>query len=82
MVIHKILYLIYKQWLLLLILLLKGVEAICCYTSPKNVELFEKLNVLKSTETSARQSVMLTQYVGVVEIEVYNNNNNNNNNNN
>ena len=47
-----------------------GVEAICRYTAPKNIALFEELKVLTSEECHARQSVHLNHYVGTVEIEV------------
>lgn len=46
-----------------------GVDAICRYTAPKNVKLFGDLNVLTAEECAARQSVMLNQYIGTVEIE-------------
>ncbi len=41
-----------------------GVEAITCYTKPKNVALFEELGVLSSEECTARQTILLNQYVG------------------
>lgn len=47
-----------------------GVDAICKYTEPKNVALFEEMKVLSKEECEARQSVMLNHYVGSVEIEV------------
>ena len=46
-----------------------GVDAICRYTEPKNVKLFESMKVLTAEECGARQSVMLNHYVGTVEIE-------------
>ena len=46
-----------------------GVEAICRYTNPKNTALFEEMKVLTKEECGARQTVMLNQYVGTVEIE-------------
>jgi len=47
-----------------------GVEAMCRYTAPKNIALFEELKVLTSEECHARQAVHLNHYVGTVEIEV------------
>eukprot|EP01038_Epipyxis_sp_PR26KG_P006842 gene6842-9366_t len=47
-----------------------GVDAICRFTEPKNVELFQKMNVLTAEECASRQSVMLNHYIGTVEIEV------------
>lgn len=46
-----------------------GVDAICRYTVDKNVKLFEEMKVLTAEECAARQTVMLTHYVGTVEIE-------------
>lgn len=46
-----------------------GVDAICRITEPKNVKLFGDLKVLTAEECGARQSVMLNQYSGVVEVE-------------
>lgn len=46
------------------------VDAITKITEPKNVELFEELNVLSSEECEARQKVLLNHYIGVVEVEV------------
>lgn len=47
-----------------------GVDAICRYTVPKNVELFSSLNILTPEECQARQDVGLEAYVGYVEIEL------------
>lgn len=47
-----------------------GVDAICRITEPKNVALFEELKILSAAECQARQTVMLNQYIGTVEIEV------------
>jgi glutamine synthetase len=47
-----------------------GVDAICRYTNPKNVALFEEMKVFSAAECSARQTVMLSHYLGTVEIEV------------
>jgi glutamine synthetase len=47
-----------------------GVDAMCRYTEPKNVALFEEMKVLSAEECAARQSVLLSHYVGSVEIEV------------
>ena len=38
-----------------------GVDAICRFTEPKNVSLFEEMKVLTAEECAARQSVMLNQ---------------------
>jgi glutamine synthetase len=46
-----------------------GVDAICRFTAPKNVKLFESLKVLTAEECAARQNVLLTHYIGTVEIE-------------
>jgi glutamine synthetase len=46
-----------------------GVDAICRFTDPKNLKLFSELGVLSATECAARQTVMLNQYIGVVEVE-------------
>merc|ERR1712232_725858 len=46
-----------------------GVEAICRFTDPKNVELFSSMGVLSADECGSRQSVLLEHYVGLVEIE-------------
>lgn len=46
-----------------------GVDAICRYSDPKNVELFSKLGVLSADECESRQSIMLDHYCGTVEIE-------------
>jgi len=47
-----------------------GVEAICRLTEPKNVKLFSDMKVLTAEECGARQTIMLNQYVGYVEMEV------------
>jgi glutamine synthetase type III len=47
-----------------------NVEAIAKYTDEKNIALFERMGVFSDEECRARQSVMYTHYVGVVEIEV------------
>eukprot|EP01041_Mallomonas_annulata_P007147 gene7147-14548_t len=47
-----------------------GVDAMTRYTSPKNIALFSEHKVMTPEECHARQSVMLTHYVGSVEIEV------------
>jgi glutamine synthetase len=46
-----------------------GVEAMCRFTHPKNVALFEDLKVLTPQECAARQQVLLTHYSGTVEVE-------------
>jgi glutamine synthetase len=46
-----------------------GVEAITCYSKPKNMALFEELGVLTAEECKARQTVLLNHYIGTVEIE-------------
>jgi glutamine synthetase len=46
-----------------------GVDAICRYTEPKNVKLFQAMNVLQPEECEARQTIMLDHYIGTVEIE-------------
>jgi glutamine synthetase len=46
-----------------------GVEAIKCMTSPKNVALFEKMNVLSGDECVARQDILHGHYTGTVEME-------------
>jgi len=45
-------------------------EAIQDLIKPKNIELFEKLNVMSKEETLARADAMHAQYYGMVEIEV------------
>ncbi len=45
------------------------VDAMQRYTAPKNVSLFEELNILTGRECVARQSVLLDNYVKIVEIE-------------
>jgi len=47
-----------------------AVDAICRYTDPKNVKLFESMNVLTAAECAARQTINLDHYVGSVEMEV------------
>jgi glutamine synthetase len=47
-----------------------GVDAICRFTDPKNVELFKSIGVLEAEECAARQTILLDHYVGTVEIEV------------
>jgi glutamine synthetase len=47
-----------------------GVEAICRFTEPKNIKLFEEMKIFTAEECTARQSVLLTHYVGQVEIEI------------
>jgi len=47
-----------------------GLDAIQRFTAPKNVALFESLNVFTAEECVARQSILLNHYIGVVEIEV------------
>jgi len=46
-----------------------GVEAICRFTDPKNIDLFSSMGVLSPEECASRQSVLLDHYVGTVEIE-------------
>ena len=46
-----------------------GVDAICRYTVPKNIALFESMKVLTSEECHARQNVMLNHYIGTIEME-------------
>jgi glutamine synthetase len=47
-----------------------NVDAICRFTEPKNIKLFEEMKVFTAEECRARQSVFLTHYLGQVEIEV------------
>jgi len=47
-----------------------SVDAMCRYTVPKNIALFESLGILTAEECTARQSVMLNHYIGSVEMEV------------
>jgi len=47
-----------------------SIDAICRYTDPKNIKLFESLNVLTAAECAARQTINLDHYVGSVEMEV------------
>merc|ERR1711968_107693 len=46
-----------------------GVEAIARYTDPKNIAIFEDMNVLTKVECKARRTILLDQYVGTVEME-------------
>merc|ERR1719409_1081885 len=46
-----------------------GVEAMSKLTDAKNLELFEKMNVMTKKESTARAEVMFGQYAGIVEIE-------------
>ncbi len=46
-----------------------GVEAIHTLTSPKNIELFEKTNVMNKEECEAREVVLHDHYAGTVEME-------------
>jgi len=46
-----------------------GVDAIATLSSEKNVALFEKMNVFKSEELTARQDVLHDHYTGTVEME-------------
>jgi len=46
-----------------------GVEALQRFTAPKNVALFESLGVFNAAECEARQTVLLSHYVGTVECE-------------
>lgn len=46
-----------------------GVDAIATLSSEKNVALFEKMNVFKAEELTARQDVLHDHYTGTVEME-------------
>ena len=46
-----------------------GVEAIARYTDPKNIAIFEDMNVLTKVECEARRTILLDHYVGTVEME-------------
>ena len=46
-----------------------GVEAIRTLTSEKNVDLFEKMNVMSKEECEAREIVLHDHYAGTVEME-------------
>ena len=46
-----------------------GVDAMQRFTVDKNVKLFEEMKVLTATECGARQTVMLSHYLGTVEME-------------
>jgi glutamine synthetase len=45
------------------------VEAIKCFTSPKNMNLFKEMNVLSNEECESRQQIMLNHYIGTIEME-------------
>jgi len=47
-----------------------NVEATETLRTPKNVALFEKLNVMSAEESAARADAMHDQYAGIVEIEL------------
>mmetsp|Transcript_35043 Transcript_35043/g.42216 ORF Transcript_35043/g.42216 Transcript_35043/m.42216 type:complete len:688 (+) Transcript_35043:106-2169(+) len=46
-----------------------GIDSIKCMTKEKNMAMFEEMNVLKREECAARETVMLENYVGLVEVE-------------
>jgi len=46
-----------------------GVEAMARISADKNIELFEKMNVMSKAECEARAEVMYDHYSGIVEIE-------------
>lgn len=46
-----------------------GVDAIKRLSAEKNIELFEKLNIMTKEETLAREECLLGHYIGTVEIE-------------
>mmetsp|Transcript_6182 Transcript_6182/g.7087 ORF Transcript_6182/g.7087 Transcript_6182/m.7087 type:complete len:745 (+) Transcript_6182:170-2404(+) len=46
-----------------------GIDSIMCLTKDKNMRMFEEMGVLEKTECAARETVMLENYVGVVEVE-------------
>jgi glutamine synthetase len=46
-----------------------GIDAIKRFDDQKNVELFEKMGIFSAGECSARRSVLLEHYVGMVEME-------------
>lgn len=46
-----------------------GVDAICRFTEPKNIKLFEDMKILSADECAARQTVLLNHYIGQVEME-------------
>jgi len=46
-----------------------GVEAIHSLVTPKNIELFEEMNVMKADECAAREAVLHDHYTGTVEME-------------
>lgn len=48
-----------------------GVEAIHSLTTPKNVELFEKMGVLTKAECEAREAILHDHYTGTVELEAF-----------
>lgn len=44
-------------------------DALPHYTDPKNLQLFEKHNVYSASELHARESILLTNYYQMVQIE-------------
>jgi len=48
-----------------------GVDAMAYIKDKKNIELFERLNVMTEAETVARADVMHEHYAGTVEIECH-----------
>lgn len=46
-----------------------NIDAIQRLEAPKNVKLFDELNIMTAEETLARQSIMLSHYMGTVEME-------------
>lgn len=46
-----------------------GVDAMCRYTEPKNIQLFESLGILTKEDCAARQDALLNLYIGQVEVE-------------
>lgn len=46
-----------------------SVEALCKFTDPKNIELFEEMKVFTKEECLAQQDLLLRHYIGTVEIE-------------
>lgn len=47
-----------------------AIDAIERFTIDKNINLFTELNILSKEECHARQNVLLSQYIGIVEMEV------------
>jgi len=47
-----------------------GVEAIDKFVDPKNIELFQSMNVFTEEECKARRNILLDAYVGTIEVEV------------